>query len=449
MAKPYLEGKTWSIRLRIKGQDIYLSGFASAAAALKAANKQRHALENFGKPVGQGPWRTSVAQAMQTYASERLPFLKGARQDADRINRYLRSLGLDLIRLKPVDPAASGDTQKSSYWVIELVPCPKNRKIPKGLHQHRNKQQQRTQNSDEHRTKLAQTMMSDVTPHQLQALINAMRQDGYGAATIALERAGLRSLFNHAQRIWRWSEPARNPASGLVMPKIDNARERVLSNAEWDRLITALQDSTNQFFAPALALLLQTTMRSSEMLLTARWQDVDWDRCILKLSDAKAGARNVPLSPQAIVVLRQMQDRMREADPQSRIFPISYEALKAGWNRACERAGIENANLHDLRHTGTTRFALEFHGNLPVLKLITGHKTDVQLQRYVNIKVDDVVRMMHGRSLDEADAPAGLTAARLAEIFGPTHADNATMALPDNVVRFTPKQKSSAHSQRS
>lgn len=387
MAKPYQEGKTWSIRLRIQSQDIYLNGFASAAAALKAATKQRQALENLGKPIGLGPWRTSVGQALQTYACERLPFLKGARQDANRINRFLRSLGLDLLRLKQPEAAESGDAPKNMYWIVELAPCPPKRAVPQGLHTHREQQQRRTQNSDGHRAKLARTMMAEVTAHQLQSLMDAMRKDGYEAATVALERAGLRSLFNHAQRIWSWPEPSRNPASGLVMPKVDNARDRVLSNSEWDRLIAALQVSTNPYIAPALALLLQTTMRSSELLLTARWQDIDWDRYIIKLSQAKAGARDVPLSPAAVAVLRQLKDRVGGVEPQARIFPISYESLKAAWNRACERAGIEEANIHDLRHTGTTRFALEFHGNLPVLKLITGHKTDVQLLRYVNIKV--------------------------------------------------------------
>lgn len=439
MAKPYQEGKTWSIRLRIKGQDIYLSGFASAAAALKAAAKQHHALENLGQPIGQGPWRTSVGQALQTYGCERLPFLKGGRHDANRINRYLRSLGLDLIRVSRPDPAASGGAPNTTYWIVELVPCAKKRAVPKGLHAHRDQQQRRTINSDVHRAKLARTMMADVTPHQLQTLMDEMRKEGYSASSIALERAGLRTLFNHARHIWAWPEPSRNPASGLTMPKIDNARDRVFSNAEWDRLIAALQASGNPYIAPALALLLQTTMRSSEILLTARWQDVDWDRCILKLGDAKAGARDVPLSPSAIAVLRQLQERAGEVDLQTRILPITYESLKAAWNRARERAGLDNANLHDLRHTGATRFALEFHGNLPVLKLITGHKTDVQLQRYVNIKVDDVVRLMHGRTLNENDAPAGLTAARLAELFKlepETVAVGNTESPPDNVVQF-------------
>lgn len=88
MAKPYLDGKGWAVRMRIKSQDIYLSGFATEAAAKRAAAEKRQALSSVGKPKGLGPWRTSLGQALQNYGLERLPFLKGAEQEARRINRY-------------------------------------------------------------------------------------------------------------------------------------------------------------------------------------------------------------------------------------------------------------------------------------------------------------------------------------------------------------------------
>jgi hypothetical protein len=43
----------------------------------------------------------------------------------------------------------------------------------------------------------------------------------------------------------------------------------------------------------------------------------------------------VPLSPKAIEILKALGP---SADPEEKIFGISYEALKAGWRRACERA---------------------------------------------------------------------------------------------------------------
>lgn len=417
MAKAYLDGKGWAIRMRIKGQDIYLSGFATEAAAKKAAAEKRQALSNIGKPKGLGPWRTSVGQALQNYGLERLPFLLGAEQEARRINRYLRALGLDLLKPTARVPEDGKDLGKGPFWIVELVPCPDARVIPKGLLQHRDKQARQTTGSDRLRALLARTMMADVTPYQVQDLMNTMQSEGYEAATVEQERSLLRVLFNLARNIWNWPEPVRNPASGLKMPEIDNKRERVLSNAEWDRLSAALKRAKNRYIGPALALLLVTTMRASEALFTARWSDVDLDRHILTLRTAKAGRRKVPLSPEAVEILRRLKEWAGDLDPNARILPISYERLKAAWDLACARAGIKDVHIQDLRHTGATHYAIQYNGNAYILKKITGHKTDSQLSRYVNIDTEDVAQIMHGRQPDDLLAPAALTPEKIASLF--------------------------------
>lgn len=48
MAKPYKEGRGWAIRFRYKGQDIYLSGFETEAAARKSAAEKRRAIDSAG-----------------------------------------------------------------------------------------------------------------------------------------------------------------------------------------------------------------------------------------------------------------------------------------------------------------------------------------------------------------------------------------------------------------
>lgn len=229
--------------------------------------------------------------------AERLAHMKGGQQEANRINRYLRTLGLELFKLTRRPPEDGKDADKGPYWIVELVPCPDARPVPKGLHMHREKQARRATKPDEHRARLARTMMADVAAYHVQALMNEMRGN-YCAATLELERSLLRTLFNHARNRWWWPEPLRNPAVGLDMPEIDNKRQRVLTNAEWALIVEALQHAKKRrYILPALALLLDTTMRSSELLLTAHWQDVDMARCILKLKTAKAGGREVPLSP--------------------------------------------------------------------------------------------------------------------------------------------------------
>lgn len=448
MAKPYKEGKGWAVRVRTKGQDIYLKGFRSEAAANKAAEKQRVSIRESGKPARMGPQRTSLALAWQAYALERLPSLKGARQDAQRINRYLRAVGLEVIKLERAK--ASSASGGVAYWKVTLGDEGPQRRIPNSLKEHRDTQSAKGSKSDKLRALLARTAVADITPHLVQRLIDTMKADEYEPATIALERAELRRLFSYARKTWLWPQPNINPASPVTVPPVENARTRVISMEEWERLETALAEYDNPYALPALIVLLQTTMRSSEPLVHARWRDVDWKRGILTLPDAKAGTREVPLNPVALQVLRDIQQSQGTVDPDANIFPTTYEALKKAWSVARDKAGITNANIHDLRHTGATRYAIEYNGNLPVIKLITGHKTVSQAMRYINLTADHVARLMHGKPLDRGMAPAGLPA-RFLGLPQPTPQPAPQPApqptppqvvialptsLPDNVVAF-------------
>lgn len=87
MAKPYQEGQVWSFRLRCRGQDIYRTGFASEAKAKRALEDIRVTLLRESKASGDGPFRTTLGEAFLRYGLERLPSLKGAPQDKNRINR--------------------------------------------------------------------------------------------------------------------------------------------------------------------------------------------------------------------------------------------------------------------------------------------------------------------------------------------------------------------------
>jgi len=440
MAKPYKEGKTWSIRVRVGGQDIYRPGFKSSSQASKEAERLRQLASNVAKPAHHGPWATTVSEALQLYAQERLPFMKGAVQDACKINRYLRPLGLDTIKVTSAHQenihAKRGDPNKILHWTIELEIQSAERHIPNSLVAHRQAQAAQKGETDRLRKQIAQTPAAQVTKYQLQALVDAMGREGYKPATIGLERALLRTLFNYAKKVWLWPDPIGNPATDLKMTKIDNGRNRVLTNKEWKAISKSLKKCRNPYVAPALALLLESAMRVSEPLLQANWDAVDFDNCLLQLRDAKAGARGVPLSVGAIDalhVLKNLHDKSEE--PDQRIIPISYEALKAAWKRTCQDAGVAHVNIHDLRHTAATRYTLELCGNLPVLKVITGHKTDSQLARYINVKPEDVARLLHGRPLMEDNAPAGLHASAPKLVTPvPTllHVDSED--LPSNVV---------------
>ena len=444
MAKPYLEtkGRGWSYRLRLKGHEIYRTGFGSEAQAQEDMKKERLIIESAGKAALDGPWKTTVAQALLDYGVARLPEMKGAEQEARRINAYLKQLSMPTLCVIKITDEHGRASLGPKYFKVELEAPLVAAKIPKGLGAHRQAQAAKTKNTQRQRQILAATRMADVVPYQIQTLVNTMVQDGYGAATVALERALLRQLFKYARNTWSWNTPASNPARGLYLPKVDNTRDRVLTNDEWELLSEVLEDSRNPHAAPAIAMLLETAVRSGEVLLEATWGDLDTTRCILHLRAAKAGKREVPLGPGAMQILLELQSRLPQPiDALGRILPITYESLKAIWKRACERAGIDEIRLHDLRHTSATRYALEFHGNMPVLKLITGHKTDKMVLRYVNIKTDHVVSKMHGRPLNEGSMPARLRLKGVANQQSQrSEAPRHDEPLPDNVVRFVRAQ---------
>lgn len=397
MAKPYKEGTGWSMRRRILGQDLFVSGCRSAGAAKKKSDSLVAALESRGKPQGLGPQRTTFAQALQDYGVERLPFQKGAVQEANRINKFLRAGGLATLTVRRMCPntvePVTGKRSTGRVFLVSLEPPKPQRTIPQGLTKHRAKLASSTQQSDRLRERLARTIVADVTRHQVQSLMDAMRADGLEPATLQLERAVIRRLFNYAAGNWNWSAPPENPATKLTLPSVSNDRDRVMSADEEQRLDEAIVDCRNGLVGPTLTLLTQTAMRTSEPLEHARWGDVDWDQKILKLRDSKTDKRDVPLSPKAIDALKTLW-QLNPGAPTDPIVRITYEALKAAWTRACERAGITGLRIHDLRHTAATRMALKT-GNVFLVQALTGHKTQSQLARYVNVKAADVVAVMH------------------------------------------------------
>ncbi len=275
MANPYREGKGWSIRAQHKGQEIYRGGFASAAAAKRFVEERKAAIDQLGCPARGGPERTVLAVALSDYAIERLPHLKGARQDAQRINNYLRACNLPVIRLTPLatgeeDGSMEDDKSKIRYWTVDLVD-ETTRPMPNSLTIHRQVQALKALPVQMERQRLAGMRVGTICRYHVQTLIYAMRDAGFDAATIDKERAELRRLFNHARNVWSWPAPQRNPASGLDMPTVDNRRERIVTNKEWDSILVALNEHRNFYVIPALSFLLQTAMRSSEQLVS-KWE---------------------------------------------------------------------------------------------------------------------------------------------------------------------------------
>lgn len=223
---------------------------------------------------------------------------------------------------------------------------------------------------------------------------------GIAANTIRLEMAIVSHLFNIAKKEWGMDYLV-NPLLNVAKPKAANPRERRVAKSEEAALSTSLEDCRNKWITPITEFAVETAMRKSEML-SLQWENVDLHRRVAQLKTSKNGdARTVPLSKRAVEILTALPRAAKGP-----VFPITANALDSAWRRAKRRANIENLHFHDLRHEGTSRYALSVGRNLLKLQRITGHKTLQMLTRYTHLNVEDILRDM-----DAMNAPETLVAA--------------------------------------
>jgi integrase len=161
----------------------------------------------------------------------------------------------------------------------------------------------------------------------------------------------IRKMLNCARQWGFVSETYVNPASGIPLHP-EKSRDRWVTQQELPRLAKAIDEELNVYARAALWLYLLTGVRKNE-LLGAKWDDIDWDRKELRLSETKAGrVHYVPLSEPAIATLKTLPHE--ETNPY--ILPGARKGqhlvnISKPWLRVRKAAGVEDVRLHDLRRT--------------------------------------------------------------------------------------------------
>ncbi|WP_295550131.1 site-specific integrase [Limnohabitans sp. Rim8] len=197
-----------------------------------------------------------------------------------------------------------------------------------------------------------------------------------GAGTVIRELAYISAIVNHARREWGINVP--NPVQMVRKPQSPQARSRVLTNEEVEKLLQALEPTgrRSHWTKPAVQLALATAMRRGE-LLSLRWEHVDIQNRTTFLSDTKNGeSRTVPLSTAAVQVLAALPRHISGV-----VIPVKFFTLDAAFKRALKRSGLDDVRFHDLRRTAITRMA-EKLPNVIELAAVSGHKSLMVLKRY-------------------------------------------------------------------
>jgi integrase len=177
-----------------------------------------------------------------------------------------------------------------------------------------------------------------------------------------------------------------NPTHGIER-FADGRRERRLSDDEYRKLGTALQQATDRRVWPAVVgaarFLCVTGWRSGEAL-ALRWTEVDFDRRTATLPDTKTGRSIRPLSQAACDVLRSMNHAG------DLIFPPSRGAkVMAGYwrNFSVHIAGPSglpaDITPHVMRHSFAS-LAADLGYSEPTIAALIGHQGRSITSRYIH-----------------------------------------------------------------
>jgi integrase len=183
-----------------------------------------------------------------------------------------------------------------------------------------------------------------------------------------------------------------NPGKGVKLNK-PRKRERYLSAAELASLGDAFTKAEHQGLNPnslaILRLLVLTGARRTE-IASLRWDDVDFDRGVLRLPDSKTGAKIVPLGAPALAVLSQLS--RKKGSPW--VFPAArgkghHVGMPRVWRKLRTMAKLKNVRMHDLRH-GFASVAVADSSSLYLLGKVLGHSQATTTERYAHLQLDPV-----------------------------------------------------------
>ncbi|MHB0889014.1 site-specific integrase [Acidithiobacillus sp.] len=211
-------------------------------------------------------------------------------------------------------------------------------------------------------------------------------------ATVNRDMTVLSHVFEIARK--EWGIPVANPCRDVRRLRPDRPRDRRLVGDEEARLLAAIDSGgRNPWLKPVVLFALETAMRQGE-IVGLTWADIDLAKPWARIREAKNGeGRVVPLSTRAVAILKLLQKEREQQKEHGPVFPTSSEAIKQSWQRACNRAGIEDLTFHDLRHEATSRL---FEKGLNPMQVasITGHKTLQMLKRYTHLRAEDLAKML-------------------------------------------------------
>lgn len=203
--------------------------------------------------------------------------------------------------------------------------------------------------------------------------------------------------FNLAIK-WEITGVSKNPVKLVPLLKANNKIERFMTKEESNRLLLSINGSPNPMLRYFVLLALLTGMRKRE-ILDAKWQEIDWNRGLWFIPHSKSGtSRHVPLTAEAIAVLRELQNKLPELLEQGDLLENPwiipnwktgkpFKSIFNSWDTARRKADLADLRIHDLRHSFASALVNQGVPIYDVQKLL-GHQDIKTTQRYAHFSAE-------------------------------------------------------------
>ena len=228
-------------------------------------------------------------------------------------------------------------------------------------------------------------------------MLGALQRAESGAPLYTVNRylSALSHAFSVAVKEWGWLED--NPMRKVTKPKEPRGRVRYLGDEERGRLLEECRKSESPDLYCALVLALSTGARRMEVL-GLRWGQVDFHRRAITLLETKNGEiRSLALVGHAFELM-DARAKVRRIDTDL-VFPGRLRGrpvdLRASFETALKRAGIEDFRWHDLRHSAASYLAMN-GATLAEIAEVLGHKTLAMVKRYAHLSQAHTTRVVEG-----------------------------------------------------
>lgn len=215
----------------------------------------------------------------------------------------------------------------------------------------------------------------------------ARKLQGVKPTPVRANRVGevLRKMFSYAVS-WGWRED--NPASSFHR-RIENPRERFLTQDEIRKLAEALDGAEDRRAADILRLCMLTGARVGEVR-QSRFEQFHLENRTWSKPATMTKQRMVhrlPISDEAAGVVRQRQLLVPKGCPF--LFPGDtpgqpVQEIRRFWDQIQKKVGIPEVRIHDLRHTFAS-LLVSGGASLEMIGKLLGHSQMQTTQRYAHL----------------------------------------------------------------